>query len=123
MDILARLESAVVGGTGVAFGERAMPAAETVEVVVSVVEVGDTDGFTVVDPLILLAFDIARGFATLSEERVDVDRENRVRAEASEGGAGMVAGQQQGVSGCVLVVVTNDGERWNDNPEVRSHTR
>ena len=61
-----------------------MPAAETVEVVVSVVEVGDTDGFTVVEPLILLAFDIARGFATLSEERVDVDHENRVRAEASE---------------------------------------
>ena len=79
----------MVGGTGVAFGERAMPAAETVEVVVSVVEVGDTDGFTVVDPLILLAFDIARGFATLSEERVDVDRGPRRSdpREASEGGA------------------------------------
>ena len=67
-------------GTGVAFGERTLPAAETVEVAVSVVEVGEPTA-SWVDPLILLAFDTARGFATLGEGRVDVDRENGVRAE------------------------------------------
>ena len=96
-----RFERAVGGGTGVAFGERAMLVAETVEVVVNVVEEGDDDGFTVVHPLRLLALDIARGFATLSEERVDVDREieYRVRAEASEGTGMDSAGQQQGSIG------------------------
>lgn len=91
-----RFETAVGGGTGVAFGERTLPVAETVEVV-RVVEVGDDDGFTVVHPLMLLALDIARGFATLSEERVDVDRgiENRDRVEASEGTGMDGAGQQQ----------------------------
>lgn len=89
-DTLVRFERAAGSGTGVAFSERPLLVAETVEVV-SVVEVGDDDGFTVVHPLMLLALDIARGFATLSKERLDdVDRgtENRVRAEVSEG-AGM----------------------------------
>lgn len=95
MDTLVRFEAAG-GGTGVAFGERTLLVAERVDVE-SVVEVGDDDGFTVVHPLMLLALDIARGFATLSEERVDVDRgiENRVRAEASEGTGMDGAGQQQ----------------------------
>jgi hypothetical protein len=97
MDALVRFEMAAGSGTGVALGERTLLVAESVEVE-SVVEVGDDDGFTVVHPLILLALDIARGFATLSEERVDVDRgiENRVRAEASEGTGMDGAGQQQG---------------------------
>ena len=95
MDTLVRFEAA--GGTGVAFGERTLLVAETVEVE-NVVELGDDDGFTVVQPLMLLALDIARGFATLSEERVDVDRgiEHRVRVEASEGTGMDGAGQQQG---------------------------
>lgn len=97
IDTLFRCERAAGVGTGVAFGERTLLIAETVEVV-SVVEVGDDDGFTVVHPLMLLALDIARGFATLSKERLDdVDRgmEYRVRAEASEGAGMYVAGQQQ----------------------------
>lgn len=85
----ARLD-AEAGGTGVALGERTL-VAETVEVL-RVVEEGDVEGFTVVHPLRLLALDIARGFATLREERtlVLVERgiEHRVRVEASEG-AGM----------------------------------
>ena len=78
-----------------------MLAAETVEVV-SVVEVGDADGFTVVHALILLALDIARGLAALREERVlafvDVERgiDDRVRVEASDGtGMDASAGQQE----------------------------
>lgn len=99
-DALARFE-AEAGGTGVALGERELLAAETVEVV-SVVEVGDADGFTVVHALILLALDIARGLAALREERVlafvDVERgiDDRVRVEASDGtGMDASAGQQQ----------------------------
>lgn len=110
VDALARFEIAA-GGTGVAFGERRLLVAETVEVV-SVVEVGDDDGLTVVHPLILLALDIARGFATLREERMlafadDVERgiEERVRVEASEGTGMDGAGQQQSL------MDGSDGER------------
>lgn len=118
IDILARFEI-VTGGTGVAFGERTLFIEETVEVV-SVVEVGDADGFTVVHPLMLLALDIARGFATLREERTllafevqdDVDRGiDRVRVEASEGTGMDDAGQQQGS------VVMQMGYLWGYNGE------
>lgn len=102
MDPFVRFETEAGGGTGVALGERrALVAAETVEVVESVVEVGDAEGFTVVHWLRSLALDIARGFATLNKERVlafvdDVDRviENRLRAAVSEGTGMDIAGQQ-----------------------------
>jgi len=119
-DTLVRFEAAVGGGTGVALGERPLPVAE----VVSVVEVGDDDGFTVVHALMLLALDIARGFATLSEERVDVDRgiENRDRAEASEGTGMDGAGQQQ-VQGWVwtgILGVSGDAvRRYHERRRVR----
>ena len=63
-------------------------------------KVGEHDGFTVVHwhPLRLLALDIAHGFATPSEERVDVEHEieSRVSAEVSDGTGMDVASQQQG---------------------------
>ena len=115
-DVLDRFAAAGVG-TCVAFGKRRTLVAETVLEVVSVVEVGEHDGFTVVHPLRLLALDIARGFATPSEERVDVEREieYRDRAEVSECTGMDVAGQQQGelegIWKMVSVAVSNGGER------------
>lgn len=80
-------------GTGVALEERPFmfnltEAVEKVDVEKDDEEF-DRDGLTVVQPLMSLAFESARGFAGLNEERALVDDvlaiDKRVRVEDSEG--------------------------------------
>ncbi|KAH7890530.1 hypothetical protein F5I97DRAFT_1826641 [Phlebopus sp. FC_14] len=92
MDVLSRFVADEGIGTGVAFGERpfVLSFAETVERV-EVENDGETDaedeGFTVVHPLASLAFERARGLATLNVARalvvvvVEVDRAIDERAD------------------------------------------
>ena len=80
-------------GTGVALGERPFMFNFT-EAVERAFEkdddVLDSDGLTVVQPLMSLAFESARGFARLNKKRVFADdvvlvTDKRVRVDVSEG--------------------------------------